>query len=888
MQKKLPTSFLPLSITAYGVLFILAALLLFGGFTWLAVGEINALQTQTRERNQALAIAEVSETVSHVLEESERLAKQFAAWNETIQQLSNSTYYAYWREYRAPASGFFGDFLAGIEIYNRKGNALAKPLDPDMPDKINVPVFRARLIKQNGRDNLYYSFPVVYDGNSRDVVGYVLIKVDLRKAMAEMQRFKYADPRSISIDVSEDEGIGQAEIAQHISVAEAPDIGFNQLQDLMFSTLNRFIIIGLSLGLLLLFLLIRVFGLPSRRLSHQIDALRLGDRTSLHDTGNDTLAVAEFEKVRRSLNDYQAQLDNRDAALRENEMRMRAVLDNVVDGIVTIDERGVIESCNPAVKRIFAVREQDLIGLKITALLPESARAAYDDYVRAVSEITAEDSYTHDPCELVGKRGDQSEFPLEIALSRMHVGQRRLYIAVLRDITERKRAQARLVYLANFDELTGLPNRTLFRDRLRQAVVRAKREEHLVALVFFDLDQFKKINDTLGHHAGDQLLLGASKRLQETIRELDTVARLGGDEFMVILEGIRHVDEVTNIVTKMLTALERPFMIEGQEAFVGASAGIAIYPFDDSDIDNLVKNADVAMFRAKEHGGNSYQYYEAQMNSKALERLKIEGALRYALERNEFELHYQPRVDLITGAVSGMEALLRWNSPQVGAITPLQFVPLLEETGLIVPVGDWVLRTACEQTRRWHDAGHALTVSVNLSVRQFRQNDLVKRFLDIIQESRINPRQLELEITEGLLVESMDAAIRMLGELNNRGVQISVDDFGTGYSSLSYLKRLPINTIKIDRSFVRDISDDPNDAAITAAIVALARSLRMKVTAEGIETKEQLDFIKSLHCDEAQGFYFARPLTARDFEQFIAQPGMAFHEARVSRDSLSS
>jgi diguanylate cyclase (GGDEF)-like protein/PAS domain S-box-containing protein len=591
---------------------------------------------------------------------------------------------------------------------------------------------------------------------------------------------------------------------------------------------------------------------------------------SLHNSESDKLAVAEFEKVRLSLNDYQTQLDNRDAALRENEMRMRAVLDNVVDGILTIDAQGVIESCNPAAKRIFTLGNNDIAGKNITSLFAEACLKDFHNYCGLDLQNPIDVLHTNGACELIGKRVDHSNFPIEIALSRMQVADMQLFIVVVRDITERKRAEERLVYLANYDELTGLPNRTLFHDRLHQAVAHAKREQRLVAVLFFDLDHFKKINDTLGHHVGDQLLVGAAARLSSSVRELDTVARLGGDEFMVILEGIKHVDEVTDIVTNLLEALEKPFMLEGQEAFVAASAGIAIYPFDDVDINNLVKNADTAMFRAKEHGGNTYQYFKSDMNAKAMERLKLESALRHALERDEFELYYQPRVDLRTGAISGMEALLRWNNPRIGSVSPYTFIPLLEETGLIMPVGDWVLKTACEQTRRWHQAGYQhLRVSVNLSARQFRQKDLVKRFKALWESSGLNPAYLELEITEGLLVENVDAVVRILSAFHDHDVQISIDDFGKGYSSLSYLKRFPIQTLKIDRSFVRDIVDDSDDAAITAAIVALARSLRLNIVAEGVETKSQLDYLTSLSCDEVQGFFFSKPLPAGEFEEFM-------------------
>ena len=871
MRSQKSSPLVPLSITTYGVLYILLGLVLFGGFSWLTVNELSILQKETRERNLHLAREELSETVSHILEDSEKLAKSFANWEEAIQQLSNATYYSYWREYRVKSASFVPNYLSGVELYNRDGIALANPSDNDMPNQVNLPITSVKLIKQRNKDNLYYTLPIAFDFKSNEVGGYVLIKIDFLKALSELQRFKYADIKSIALDAQEKSVISQSDIMQHLKTGVIPNLEFKQLQNLMYDTLRRFAVVGVSLSLLLLYLLIHLFGLPSRRLSRHIDALRRGDHEQISNADKYRLAVAEFEKVRLSLNDYQSQLNNRDAALRENEMRMRAVLDNVVDGIITIDEQGVIESYNPATKRIFALGDYDISGRNLTSLLSPASLKNYYSYCGQCFQNLSNQTAANETCELTGKRLDDSEFPLEIALSRMQVSGTRLYIVVVRDITERKRAEERLVYLANYDELTGLPNRTLFRDRLNQAVAHAKREHRLVGVIFFDLDHFKKINDTLGHHAGDQLLLGAAKRLKKTVRELDTVARLGGDEFMVILESIKHVDEITDIVTKMLVALEKPFMLGSQEAFIAASAGIAIYPFDDNDIDNLVKNADTAMFRAKEQGGNTYQYFKAEMNTKAVERLKLESALRYALERNEFQLHYQPRIDLNTGTVLGMEALLRWNNPQLGPISPVQFIPLLEETGMIVAVGDWVLKTACQQTRRWHEAGYRLSVSVNLSVRQFRQKDLVTRFRAILKETGFDPAFLELEITESLLVENVEAAVSILGDFHKEGLKISIDDFGTGYSSLSYLKRFPINTLKIDRSFVRDVIDDPDDAVITAAIVALARSLRMNVIAEGVETLEQLDYLKSLQCDEAQGFYFSKPLSATDFESFLQQ-----------------
>lgn len=871
-MKKKTNQLFPLSISTYGILYISFGLLLFGSFGWIAVEQLVKLQHETKQRNLQLANEELQDTLTQVFAEAEKTALSFAGWDETIQQLGNSTYYSYWREYRVPSASFVPSYLRAIELYDANGTAIATPGNKDMPVKITLPITKISLIKQQDKDILYFAYPLVFDYSSKVVGGYMVLQIDFIQALTAMQRFKYVDLNTVTVNADEGAVLGRSEIEKHLTASVIPNIEFNQLQDLMYETLSRFTLLAVLLALLLLYLMVRVFGLPSRRLSHHIDALRQGNLQFLQNSDKHALGVAEFEKIRLSLNNYQAQLDSRDAALRENEMRMRAVLDNVVDGILTIDEGDIIESYNPAIQFIFRLGATDITGQAISHLFSPSCLDKYHSYRNQSLQTRMAAQQANDACELIGKRVDGSEFPIEITLSKMQVSGKQLFILVARDITERKRAEERLVYLANYDGLTGLPNRTLFRDRLHQAVAHAKREERLVAVIFFDLDHFKKINDTLGHHIGDRLLIGAAERLTKSVRELDTVARLGGDEFMVILEGIKHVDEVTDVVTNLLKALEKPFMLEGQEAFVAASAGIAIYPFDDADIDHLVKNADTAMFRAKEHGGNTYQYFTADMNAKAVERLKLENALRYALERNEFNVLYQPRIDLGTGSVSGMEALLRWHNTDIGIVPPDIFIPLLEETGLIVPVGEWVLKTACEQTRHWHELGYDnLIVSVNLSVRQFRQKNLVKSFRRLWETCGFSPTFLELEITESLLVENMDAAVEILSAFHDAGVQISIDDFGTGYSSLSYLKRFPIHTLKIDRSFVRDVIDDPDDAAIVAAIVALARSLRLNIIAEGVETKEQLDYLLSLNCDEVQGTYFSHALTCSEFENFLIE-----------------
>jgi diguanylate cyclase (GGDEF)-like protein len=408
-------------------------------------------------------------------------------------------------------------------------------------------------------------------------------------------------------------------------------------------------------------------------------------------------------------------------------------------------------------------------------------------------------------------------------------------------------------------------------------MAQAKRSERLVGLLFFDLDRFKTINDSLGHHVGDQLLEAVAERISNHIRDCDTVARLGGDEFTVVLESLSHVDEVFLVAQKICDMFASPFQLDTQQIFVTASIGITVFPFDDTDAENLLKNADIAMYRAKENGGNTYAFYEPHMDAHATEWLTLENDLRHALERNEFFLCYQPRVDISTGQILSAEALLRWQHPDHGLVSPAEFIPLLEETGLIVPIGEWVIKTACQQSLDWQSRGlPPLRIAVNISPRQFRQNNLIDLLTETLKTTKLDPNALELEITESMLIENVDVAAETLSAAHDLGIHVSVDDFGTGYSSLSYLKRFRISTLKIDRSFVKDITTDPDDAAIASAIVALAQSLDLNVTAEGVETQEQLAFIRQLGCDEAQGYLFSKPLHTRDFEKLLEQRTVYF------------
>lgn len=442
-------------------------------------------------------------------------------------------------------------------------------------------------------------------------------------------------------------------------------------------------------------------------------------------------------------------------------------------------------------------------------------------------------------------------------------------------MTERK--QAHLYHLAHYDALTGLPNRLLFEDRLTQALVQARRSDQLVALLFLDLDRFKIINDTFGHAVGDLLLKAVANRLSESVRESDTVARMGGDEFTLIFSGLHEPQDAGHIAHLILEVMAKPFILEGHEVHVSTSIGITLYPLDNNGVDGeksavevLLKNADTAMYKAKDQGKNNYQFFTSEMNVATLERLLLENDLRKGLENNEFILHYQPRIHCADGSVSGMEALIRWRHATLGLVSPAKFIPLAEETGLIVPIGIWVLRTACAQTKTWIDAGmRPLRVAINLSARQFKHADLIESIQTVLEETGLSPEYLEVELTESLAMEDVKQTIVTLSALNALGVSIAIDDFGTGYSSLSYLKRFPIDFLKIDRSFVHDIGSSGDSAVIAKTIIAMAHNLQLEVVGEGVETAEQLDFLRRHECEEVQGYFFSRPLPAEEFAIFI-------------------
>jgi len=426
-------------------------------------------------------------------------------------------------------------------------------------------------------------------------------------------------------------------------------------------------------------------------------------------------------------------------------------------------------------------------------------------------------------------------------------------------------------YMADYDDLTGLPNRDLFRDRLQQAVAQAQNSHQMLAIILLRLNRLKRINDTLGYHAGDVLLRNAAQRFASCMSDNDILARLGSNTFAIVQTHLRTVDDIVTLAEKICDASARTFTINQQEISTGASLGIAIYPNDSTNAEHLVSHADTAMHQAQRQG-SSYQFYSADINNSLQERLALENELYYALDRGELLLHYQPQVSLHSGRIIGVETLIRWQNPTRGLVSPAKFIPIAEETGLIVPIGEWVLRTACAQSLAWQAQGFpALKIAVNLSARQFKQQNLVETVTQVLDATGLDPNYLELELTESLMVDNIQQSINVMQQLHNMGIVLSVDDFGTGYSSLNYLKRFPIHTLRIDQSFVCDLVVNSDDAAIVDAIISLAHSLNLSVIAEGVESQEQLDYLQTKGCDEVQGYYFSRPLPANTFTQLLQE-----------------
>jgi diguanylate cyclase (GGDEF)-like protein/PAS domain S-box-containing protein len=554
----------------------------------------------------------------------------------------------------------------------------------------------------------------------------------------------------------------------------------------------------------------------------------------------------------------------------EEELRLAAtVFDNSVEAIMITDAHRHILSVNRAFSDLTGYDAGEAIG-QTPALL--SSGRVNDAQIAAMWNVTEEQGSWQG--EAWQCRSNGTEFPgwLSISAVRDRSGALTNFVAVFSDITERKASEARIAFLAHHDPLTTLPNRTLFQDRIEQALGRAERSELMVALLFLDLDRFKTINDSLGHLAGDRLLQSVAERLGHCVRDTDTICRQGGDEFLIVLADLTDEDVPARIAEKILRRLSEPFDVDGHTLGTSFSIGIAVYPDDGRDADALMKNADTAMYHAKESGRNTYRFFTEQMNANALERLQLENHLRQALDRGELLLNYQPQIDLTTGAIVGAEALIRWQSEALGFVPPGRFIPIAEESGLILPIGRWVMRQACLHAKAWQESGFPnVAVAVNISALQFRRDDIVATVREILSETGLAAEHLELEITESLIMQHAEDVLDTMQRLKALGVRLSIDDFGTGYSSLSYLKRFAVDRLKIDQSFVRDIVEDPDDAAIVRAIIQMGKSLKLDVVAEGAESRAQVDFLIREGCRTAQGYFFCPPVTHDVFARVLKQ-----------------
>jgi diguanylate cyclase (GGDEF)-like protein/PAS domain S-box-containing protein len=566
--------------------------------------------------------------------------------------------------------------------------------------------------------------------------------------------------------------------------------------------------------------------------------------------------------------------------LRESEEKLRLILESTVEAICGVDVQGRCTFCNSACLRLLGYQHADqLLGRNMHALIHHSRPNGkpLPPEECPICQALGKGQEVHFDDDVFWK-ADGTTFPVEYwAYPQRKGGEVVGAVVAFIDVTVRKQAQERVQYLAYYDAVTGLANRTLLEDRLHKALASAHRRQEKLAVLFLDLDHFKVVNDSLGHSAGDLVLKDVAGRLQKVAREQDTVARLGGDEFVMVVNAVKESGDAAVVAKRVLDAVTAEGIIQGHPLSIGCSIGISIFPVHGRDTTALVKNADAAMYCAKERGRNNFQFFAPEMNAQALERLQLESDLRGALQRNELFLAYQPQLDVATGELIGAEALLRWRHPQLGLIPPDKFIRIAENSGLIIPLGEWVLRTACAQARQWQQQGlPAVPVAVNVSAVQFRQEGFLELIRRVLGDTGLSPQYLELELTESLIMSNSETILSMLRQLKATGVKLSIDDFGIGYSSLSYLKHFPVYKLKVDRSFVRDITLDPDDAAIISTIISMAKSLNLKAIAEGVETQEQMTFLRQHQCDEVQGYYFSQPLPADDFASFArraARPG---------------
>jgi diguanylate cyclase (GGDEF)-like protein/PAS domain S-box-containing protein len=566
------------------------------------------------------------------------------------------------------------------------------------------------------------------------------------------------------------------------------------------------------------------------------------------------------------------QLQIRRIRLRDADLSLAAsVIHSSNEAIVVTDEGDRIVSVNPAFSKLTGQTREAVLGKLASTVVSTPYDAS--SHASFVQGIDAGGDWSG---ELDDRRADGETYPKRLSI--YPVGERAgdvHYVHSFSDISERKAAERKIHHLAHHDALTGLPNRLSLQGRMEQAMAEARRHGTLIAVMMIDMDHFKDINDTLGHHVGDALLVDVAQRLLCCVRLSDVVARLGGDEFVVLVTDMASTLTAAAVAEKIVSALSAPYQVEAYRLHSTPSVGIGVFPNDGTSVDTLLRNVDTAMYHAKAAGRNNYQFFDQSMSANASERLALQGSLHHAIESRQFVLHYQPQIEVASGRLVGVEALVRWQHPERGLVPPNSFIQIAEESDLIIKLGEWILQEACWQLSRWKDQGLMLRVSVNLSARQLRSKNLLHQVEDTLIRHDLRPGELELEITESVAMDNPDATLRMLGQLRELGVELAIDDFGTGYSSLSHLKLMPLQRLKIDRSFVKDIESDPDDAAICAATISLAQNLGLSVVAEGVETDAQLAFLGNLGCECVQGYLFSKPLPAAEFEAWAAQRAAA-------------
>ncbi|MEC1522494.1 EAL domain-containing protein [Neobacillus niacini] len=571
------------------------------------------------------------------------------------------------------------------------------------------------------------------------------------------------------------------------------------------------------------------------------------------------------------------------ADLHISETLATVIIETSIDTMVVIDENGIVLKANPALEKMFNYVESEIIDKHLSMLFSdEKSRTTILNIVETIKNLNHLLNNEH-LYEVTASRKDGSTFPAEIQIGKRFVQNRSLIAFTIRDITKKKQDQEKITHMAYHDSLTNLPNRRLFNEQLTIKLNEARHSIQPLVIMYLDMDRFKYINDSLGHLMGDRLLQEVAKRLAQSVRKKDIVARVGGDEFTIILpETDREI--ALEVAEEIFEAFKKPFYIDNYELFLTTCIGISTFPYDGEDPQVLIRNADAALYRAKEQGKNQYKVFHSGMNIQSYRAFIMQNDLRKAIERNEFSLVYQPKIEIETGTVKSVEALLRWNHPRWGTISPVEFIPLAEETGQIVEIGDWVLRSACEQSKAWEMAGYSpIPISVNFSAQQFLQKELIENIQHILNESKVRPELLEVEITESVLLGNGEIITKTLNQLREMGIKISIDDFGTGYSSLSYLNRLPLDTLKIDRSFTKRISSESSKGkSLISAIISLAKGLNVTVVAEGVETEEQLKFLKQNNCQEAQGYLFSPPVSPEELVEFLTLK----HKESTSRKGI--